>query len=110
MKKKKIVCFFIKREKNCFYFSMKTYIVGAHWKFLDETLSMKTHKVIFYREVRLKKLYTAEMWTFLALEIIVFKQKKKMIFLYKKEKYYFPWKHTMWLLIGNFSLGRFQWA
>ena len=35
-----------------FYFSMKTYIVGAHWKSLIEAIPVNNHNVCFHGEIR----------------------------------------------------------
>ena len=34
------------------YFSMKTYVVGTHWKWLSEALLMSTDKMCFHVEIR----------------------------------------------------------
>ena len=33
------------------YFSIKTYVVGTHWKRLVEALPMSTHNICFYGEL-----------------------------------------------------------
>ena len=48
-------------DKTCFsaekcsyfsYISMKTYVVGTHWKRLSEALPMSTHIICFHGEIR----------------------------------------------------------
>ena len=43
----------LRNKKNSFsYFSMETYVVGTHKKWLNETLLMGTHNIYFHGEIR----------------------------------------------------------